>query len=285
MVLNKQLTFLDLFSGIGGFKIALERAGFKSIGFCDNDEYANKLYRAYFKNDKELFYDDIRKINTSELPDFDILCAEFPCQSFSEKDEDLKTQEVQCFLKSHGFLKTNDPNILFSKTLKAYLITTEAKLSKQYLKFSPTLGIAYNGNYLILSSSEYLKTGKECTLLDVIFPLSGSNSENYSEVRIKQIPTTMGNSQGNRVYLPDGLSTCLTSSGGGQGGKTGLYFINKPRFDKYKQSDIVETLKVAGDTPLMKVRNGTKKGFDEACIGDGINLAYPQSKTRRGRVR
>ena len=65
MVLNKQLTFLDLFSGIGGFKIALERAGFKSIGFCDNDEYANKLYRAYFKNDKELFYDDIRKINTS----------------------------------------------------------------------------------------------------------------------------------------------------------------------------------------------------------------------------
>ena len=174
MVLNKQLTFLDLFSGIGGFKIALERAGFKGIGFCDNDEYANKLYRAYFKNDKELFYDDIRKINTSELPDFDILCAGFPCQSFSnlfqllEKDEDLKTQEVQCFLKSHGFLKTNDPNILFSKTLKAYLITTEAKLSKQYLKFSPTLGIAYNGNYLILSSSEYLKTGKECTLLDVM---------------------------------------------------------------------------------------------------------------------
>lgn len=75
---SARLRFLDLFSGIGGFKIALERAGFKSIGFCDNDEYANKLYRAYFKNDKELFYDDIRKINTSELPDFDILCAGFP---------------------------------------------------------------------------------------------------------------------------------------------------------------------------------------------------------------
>ncbi len=64
--------------------------------------------------------------------------------------------------------KPTRANILFSKTLKAYLITTEAKLSKQYLKFSPTLGIAYNGNYLILSSSEYLKTGKECTLLDVM---------------------------------------------------------------------------------------------------------------------
>lgn len=52
-----------------------------------------------------------------------------------------------------------------------------------------------------------------------IFPLSGSNSENYSEVRIKQIPPTIGNSQGNRVYFTDGLSTCLTSNGGGQGGK------------------------------------------------------------------
>ena len=85
-----------------------------------------------------------------------------------EKDEDLKTQEAQCFLKSQGFSKTNDPDILFSKMLKAYLITTEAKLSKQYLKFSPTLGIKCNGNYLILSSSEFLKTGKECTLLDVM---------------------------------------------------------------------------------------------------------------------
>lgn len=179
---SARLRFLDLFSGIGGFKIALERAGFKSIGFCDNDEYANKLYRAYFKNDKELFYDDIRKINTSELPDFDILCAGFPCQSFSiaGKRRGFEDTRGTMFLKSHGFLKTNDPNILFSKTLKAYLITTEAKLSKQYLKFSPTLGIAYNGNYLILSSSEYLKTGKECTLLDV---MEKNVPENISSLR------------------------------------------------------------------------------------------------------
>ena len=100
----------------------------------------------------------------------------------------------------------------------------------------------------------------------------------------QQLPSTLGNSQGNRVYYPNGISTCITSSGGGQGGKTGLYFINKPRHNQYKASDTVQTLKVAGDTPLMKVKNGTKKGFDEAGPGDGINLAFPQSKTRRGRV-
>ena len=88
--------------------------------------------------------------------------------ALQEKDSDLKTQEAQCFLKSHGFFKTKDQDILFSKMLKAYLITTEEKLSKQYLKFSTTLGIKLNGSYLILSSSEFLKTGNGCTLLDVM---------------------------------------------------------------------------------------------------------------------
>ena len=80
--MNK-LKFIDLFSGIGGFRIGLERAGFECIAYCDNDEYANKLYRNYFDTAKELFFNDIRTINTEELPDFDILCGGFPCQSFS----------------------------------------------------------------------------------------------------------------------------------------------------------------------------------------------------------
>ena len=122
--------------------------------------------------------------------------------------------------------------------------------------------------------------GTEC--IGKIFPLTGIAEENISEIR--KHPLSIKTSQGDRVYETDGLSTCLTSNGGGLGGKTGLYFINKPRFDKYKASNIVETLKVGGDTPLMRIKNGTKKGYDEATIGDGINLAFPNSKTRRGRV-
>jgi hypothetical protein len=105
------------------------------------------------------------------------------------KDEALKTQEAQCFLKSHGFCKTKDPDILYSKTLKGYLIMTVEKLSKQFLKFSPTSGIKLNGSYLILSSSEFLKTGKECTLLDV---LEQNVSEKYflSQAQINKIVAT-----------------------------------------------------------------------------------------------
>ena len=115
-----------------------------------------------------------------------------------------------------------------------------------------------------------------------IFPITGSNSENNVKIGLNQIPETAGNSQGSRIYKTDGVGSCLIANAGS--GKTGLYCINKPRFNQYKESNIVETLKVGGDRPLMKFRNGTKKGYDTATIGDGINLAFPQSKTRRGRV-
>ena len=54
--------------------------------------------------------------------------------ALQEKDKDLTTPEAQCFLKSYGFSKTKDPDILYSKMLKGYLVMTTDKLSKPYLK-------------------------------------------------------------------------------------------------------------------------------------------------------
>ena len=122
--------------------------------------------------------------------------------------------------------------------------------------------------------------GGEC--IGKIFPFIGGDSKNTVKVGLNQIQETVGNSQGSRIYTTDGVGSCLVANAGS--GKTGLYCINKPRFNKYKESNIVETLKVGGDTPLMKIRNGTKKGYDIAKVGDGIALAYPNSTTRRGRV-
>ena len=82
-LLYKQLTFFDIFSGIGGFRIALERAGFKAAGYCDNNKYAVELYKNYYDTKEEFYFNDITTIKTEELPDFDILCAGFPCQPFS----------------------------------------------------------------------------------------------------------------------------------------------------------------------------------------------------------
>lgn len=292
MDLSKKLTFFDVFSGIGGFKIGLERAGFKGIGFCDNDECANKLYKAYFKNDKELFFQDVRKINTKELPNFDILCAGFPCQSFSiaGKRRGFDDTRGTMFFEVARILKDKQPKYFMLENVKGLLSHDRGKTFQTILKVLSELG--YNVQWQLLNSKFFGVPqnrervyiigcyGRECT--PKIFPISGIGIENISPLRKHCVKEKV--SQGNRVYYPEGLSSCLTANGGGLGGKTGLYFINKPRFNKYRAANVVQTLKVGGDTPLIKVRNGTKKGYDEAVPGDGISLAFPTSKTRRGRV-
>ena len=74
----------DAFSGIGGFRSAFERVGgFKTVGWCEIDRFAQKSYRALFDTGGEQFYENIRDIDTAGLADFDLLVAGFPCQPFS----------------------------------------------------------------------------------------------------------------------------------------------------------------------------------------------------------
>ena len=74
----------DAFAGIGGFRSGLEKAGgFKFVGWCEIDKYAQKAYRAVYDTGGEEFYENIRDIDTGELADFDLLTGGFPCQPFS----------------------------------------------------------------------------------------------------------------------------------------------------------------------------------------------------------
>ena len=72
--------FIDLFAGIGGFRLAMQELGGKCVFSSEWDPYAKVTYEANFG---EVPYGDIRKINEQDIPDHDILCAGFPCQPFS----------------------------------------------------------------------------------------------------------------------------------------------------------------------------------------------------------
>jgi DNA (cytosine-5)-methyltransferase 1 len=73
-------TFVDLFAGVGGFRIALQKLGGRSVFSCEWDKYSQKTYKAWFG---EIPSGDIRKIRPAEIPDHDVLAAGFPCQPFS----------------------------------------------------------------------------------------------------------------------------------------------------------------------------------------------------------
>ena len=74
-----------MFAGIGGFRAGLDRAGgFQCVGHCEIDKYADASYRAIHNiREEERYYPDARKIDPSDLPDFELLCGGFPCQSWS----------------------------------------------------------------------------------------------------------------------------------------------------------------------------------------------------------
>src|ERR1019366_6578340 len=96
----------------------------------------------------------LKLYQTSTLLSEDFLARLF---RWLENGQDLTKPEAHYFLKSLGFSKTKDPDIWYSKTLKVYLVTTLAKLSRQYLGFSPIWGIELNGKYLIAKTSAFPK--------------------------------------------------------------------------------------------------------------------------------
>lgn len=77
---KKIYKFIDLFCGIGGFRIGLERNGGKCVFSSDIDVFAQQTYRDNFG---ETPIGDITKVEAKDIPSFDILAAGFPCQPFS----------------------------------------------------------------------------------------------------------------------------------------------------------------------------------------------------------
>ena len=79
----KQMTFLDLCSGIGGFRLGLETAGHKCIGYCEYDKFARASYEAMYDTEGEWKAHDVTKLKPGDLPYADIWCFGFPCQDIS----------------------------------------------------------------------------------------------------------------------------------------------------------------------------------------------------------
>jgi DNA (cytosine-5)-methyltransferase 1 len=73
-------SFIDLFAGIGGFRLALESLGANCVYSCEWEKNAQETYKANFGDTPD---GDITKVNEKNIPDHDILCAGFPCQAFS----------------------------------------------------------------------------------------------------------------------------------------------------------------------------------------------------------
>lgn len=112
------LKFIDLFSGIGGFRLALENLGLKCVFSSEIDKFARQTYKANFGVEPS---GDITKISSDEIPNHDILCAGFPCQAFSiaGKRRGFDDTRGTLFLRLLGLLEINNQKFLFWKMYPA----------------------------------------------------------------------------------------------------------------------------------------------------------------------
>jgi DNA (cytosine-5)-methyltransferase 1 len=99
--------FVDLFAGIGGFRLALENLGGTCLFSSEWDKYAQKTYKAWFD---DVPHGDIRKIKPSEIPDHDLLAAGFPCQPFSIAGVSKK----KSLGRDHGFKDATQGTLFFN---------------------------------------------------------------------------------------------------------------------------------------------------------------------------
>lgn len=100
------LKFIDLFCGIGGFRIAFERAGCECVFSCDYDKFSQITYEANFG---EKPHGDIRHLDIKAIEPFEILCAGFPCQPFSIAGVSKKLS----LGRKHGFEDEKQGNLFF----------------------------------------------------------------------------------------------------------------------------------------------------------------------------
>jgi len=111
------LRFIDLFSGIGGFHLALTSLGAKCVLACDIDEKCREMYEKNFGIKPK---EDITKLNENEIPDFDILCGGFPCQAFSHagKQNGLDDTRGTLFRDVCRILRAKKPKYFLLENVK-----------------------------------------------------------------------------------------------------------------------------------------------------------------------
>ena len=159
---GKTLRFIDLFAGIGGFRLAFEKFGGRCVFSSEWDKFAQESYRANFGERPQ---GDIAAIEARDIPDFDVLCAGFPCQPFSLAGVSKKNS----LGRKHGFLDESQGTLFFEiarilkeKRPRAFLLENVKHLKnhdqgRTFAVIERTLAeLGYSFRSEIINASDYL---------------------------------------------------------------------------------------------------------------------------------
>ena len=268
------MKFIDLFAGIGGFRLGMESAGHECVAFCEIDKFARASYKAIHNTEGEVEYHDITSVTDEQWSEFrgtvDVICGGFPCQAFSvagKRQGFLDETRGTLFFEIARAAKQIKPRILFLENVKGLLSHDKGRTFGIILNTLDELG--YDCEWQVLNSKNFgVPQNRERVFIighlrgtsgRKVFPIRGESG--YAiENSIKQINDSkktrklLKRDDLNRFYDVSWISPCLNTMQGGD------------------------------REPKILVKEATKKGYSVANVGDSVNISHPNSKTRRGRV-
>lgn len=306
------MKFLDLFAGIGGFRLGMESAGHECVGFCEIDKYARASYKAIHNTEGEIELHDITRVTDESIRRFgsvDVICGGFPCQAFSIAGNRRGFEDTRgtLFFEICRFASVLRPKYLFLENVKGLLNHDRGNTFEVILSALDELG--YDVEWQVLNSKNFgVPQNRERVFIighlrggsrRKVFPLSGDGAAiTCEQPKINKVGNIRkkGKSQSGDVVSIDSLAPTLCSTTTQKDPLKVLieneikqFGILQPNFNQcgvvYETDGIAPTIRAyqgGGLEPKIRVKEATSKGYAE--VGDSVNLSHPNSKTRRGRV-
>lgn len=146
------ITFVDLFAGIGGFRIAFEQCGCQCVFSSEIDMHCQKVYEANF-GDKP--FGDITKLDETTIPAFDILCAGIPCQPFSicGKKQGFADTRGTLFWDVCRIIKAKSPKVVLIENVKHLINHNKKQTIQTMIRLLEELG--YCVSYEVLNAKDF----------------------------------------------------------------------------------------------------------------------------------
>lgn len=221
------MKFIDLFSGIGGFRLGMEMAGHECAGHCEIDNFADKSYRAmHGVKEGEWFASDITGVKPGELPAAGCYCFGFPCQAFSiaGKRGGFEDCRGTLFFEVMRLAKERKPAVLFAENVAGLLNHDGGRTFG--IIISTMDGLGYDVEWQVLNSKNFgVPHNRERVFIvghlrgkcaRKVFPVRGKSNENHVRQIGNYMPTkTRENPGQGRAYSAGGIAPCLTRMDGG----------------------------------------------------------------------
>ena len=220
------MKFLDLFAGIGGFRLGMESAGHECIGFCEIDKFARTSYKAIHNTEGEVEMHDITTVSDEfvrGIGSVDVICGGFPCQAFSiaGKRKGFEDTRGTLFFEIARFASILRPRYLFLENVKGLLNHEGGATFETILRALDELG--YDVEWQVLNSKDYVPQNRERVFIighlrgertRKVFPFSGNDEQINPKYRIKKIGNIRkkGLSQSGDVVSIEGIAPTMCST-------------------------------------------------------------------------